>query len=68
MKCLRKELEMNKICYKCRNAKECISYYEKMECDQYVPRGSEDDYIDYLIEEGRISFYGEWFQYIKEYE
>lgn len=52
---------------KCEN---CFYYYDCSSgdvCSDYLPIGKEpeDEYIEYLIENGRAEYYDEWFEYIE---
>lgn len=53
------------ICITCLFYDQCTS---RMGCDNYTPSGddAEDAAMDTYIEERRIAFHGEWYQYISE--
>lgn len=52
---------------KCEN---CFYYYDcgsDKVCNDYMPLGEEfeNEYIEYIIENGRPKYYNEWFEYIE---
>lgn len=58
---------MIKSCSHCYYRGDC---FQRTVCDDYYPIGriAEDNAMDEYIEEERIKFYEEWFEYINEYD